>query len=76
MALGKQESEAEAYPPQDTPEALLEQVNEILGEAAFGAIDRQRLQEAMDRLKILCCLTSRAGRSRLREEMRYQVPEE
>ncbi len=76
MALGKQESEARPRSPENASEALLEQVNEILGEAAFGAPDRQRFQEAMDRLKIVSCLTSRAGRSRLREEMRYQVPEE
>lgn len=76
MALWKQEAEAQPYSPDDTPEALLKRVNEILSETAFGAIDKQRFQEAMERLTVLGCLTPRAGWYRLREEMNYQVPEE
>ena len=76
MALWKQEAEAQPYSPDDTLEGLLKQVNEILKEASFSVIDKQRLQEAMDRLKTLRCLTSRAGWFRLKAAMNYQVPEE
>ena len=76
MAFWKQEAEAQPYSPDDTLEALLKRVNEILRETAFEGIDKQRLQEAMERFKVLGCLTSRAGWYRLREEMKYQVPEE
>lgn len=72
MALWEQGNEE----PDRPLEALLERVNDILGEAALGAIDEQRLREAMDRLKTLGCLTPRAGWYGLREEMGYQVPEE
>ena len=76
MALWAQEAEAQPYSPDDTVEALLERVNAILKETAFDAIDKERLQDAMDRLKTLSCLVSRKGWYWLREEMKYQMPEE
>ena len=60
-ALWKQEAEAQPYSPDDTLEALLTRVNEILKATAFGAIDKQRLQEAMDRL--LSCLARSESRA-------------
>ena len=76
MALWQQEAEAQPYSPGETVEALLERVNDILGETAFDSIDKPRLQDALDRLKTLRCLTARAGWYRLREEMKFQIPEE
>ena len=76
MALWKQEAEAQPFSPDDTPEALLKRVNNILRETPFNAIDKDRLQEALDRLKMVKSLTSRAGWYRLKEEMSYQMPEE
>lgn len=76
MALWNQGNEGQPYSPADPLGALLERVNDILGKAAFASIERQRLREAMDRLKLLSCLTARAGWYVLREEMKYQVPEE
>ncbi len=76
MALWKQEAEAPPYSPDDTLEGLLERANDSLREAAFETIDKGRLQAVMDRLKMLRCLTSRAGWYRLRDVMKYQIPEE
>lgn len=76
MALWKQRTEERRYSPGDPLGALLEGVNDVLSKAAFATIERQRLREAMDRLKLLGCLTARAGWYVLREEMKYQVPEE
>ena len=76
MALWRQEAEAESYSPDDTPAALLKRVNAILQTTPYDPIDTDCLREAMDRLKTIHCLTPRAGWLRLREEMKYQVPEE
>ena len=76
MALWKHDAEAMPYWPEDALAVLLEPVNEILRETTFGPIDKGRLREAVDRLKAAHCLTPRAGWYGLREEMRYQVPEE
>lgn len=76
MALWKREVGGMPYWPEDPLGVLLDPVNEILREAAFGTIDKGRLREAVDRLKTVQCLTTRAGWYGLREEMRYQVPEE
>ena len=76
MALWTQEAEAQPYSPDDTLEALLARVNQILRETAFDAIGKQRLRDAMDRLLMIRCLTSREGWHRLKAEMKYQMPEE
>ncbi len=76
MALWRQEAEAQPHSPDDTMEALLKRVNDVLRETSFDSIDEERLREAMDRLKTIKCLTPRAGGHRLREEMKYQMPEE
>lgn len=76
MALWAQEAETHPYSPDDTLGALLKRVNDILSETPFGPINKDRLHEAVDRLKMIKCLTSRAGWYRLKEEMKYQMPEE
>ena len=64
------------YWPEDPLAVLLDPANEILREAGFGPAGAEQLRKAVDRLKTLHCLTTRAGWYGLREEMRYQVPEE
>ena len=76
MAFWQQEAETEPYTPDDTVEALLIRVNTILQATSFGPVDKDRLREAMERLKTIQCLTTRGGWHRLKEEMKYQIPEE
>lgn len=78
MALWKHDHDAEAgaYWREDPLAVLLGPVNDIFREAAFDPIDEQQLRGAVDRLRTLQCLTPNAGWYELREEMRYQVPEE
>lgn len=76
MALWHQAAEAQPHSPDDTSEALLGRANAVLREAGLDSIDKPRLQEAMERLQTLGCLTPRDGFLRLRDEVKYQVPEE
>jgi hypothetical protein len=76
MALRKQETEAQSYSPDDTYEALFKRANAILSEGGFDSIEIQRFREAMNRLRQLQCLTSRTGSYRLKDEVRFQIPEE
>ena len=76
MALWKREAGEMPYWPDDPLAELLDPVNDVLREAAFDRVDKERLRKAVERLKMMQCLATRAGWYGLREEMRYQVPEE
>lgn len=73
MALWQQEATAQPYSPNDTLDALLLRVNDILPAHGFATIDKARIQEAVHCLLKLKCLASRNGWHRLKEEVTFQI---
>lgn len=76
MAFWKVEAEGGLGWPADPLEMFLPHVNGVLRAARCAPIEKPRLQEAVDRLKSVNCLSTRGGWYALSEEMKYQVPEE
>jgi hypothetical protein len=76
LALLMQETDAEQYSPDDTMDALFGRVDAIIAHSALLKVDDKAFRESIDRLRSLGCLTQRNGFLRLRDEVKFQIPEE